>query len=119
MSKMNRIQKIAVNNIAASDFIPWKMRAKIMSWAGFKIGHNVLVQQHTLFLSNSVSIGDNSSINRFCSFQDSGYGASFVLGENVFIGPNCLFMGVTHKIGGAEKRAMEHYTGDITIEDGC
>lgn len=116
---MNIIQKIAVNNISTSDFISWKTRAKILKHAGFKLGSHVIVKQHIFFQAGSISIGSDSFINRYCTFQDSGHNANFTIGDNVFIGPNCTFLGVTHEIGDSKRRAMKAYSGDIVVEDGC
>lgn len=116
---MNSVQRFMVNNVGGSDFISKKMRIKIMKWAGFKIGSRVLVRQHVFFDSNSVFIGDGSFINRFCSFQDGGHNATLKIGKEVRIGPNCIFLGATHKFGDSRRRAMGAYVGNVIIEDGC
>lgn len=113
------MQRFMVNNVGGSDFISKKIRVKIMKWAGFKIGSRVLVRQHVFFDSNSISIGDGSFINRFCTFQDGGRNARFIIGKEVRIGTKCDFLASSHEIGSSERRAMNAYAKDIIIEDGC
>lgn len=116
---MNILQKVTINNFGSSDFIPWSLRAKLMKFAGFNIDDHVIVKPHCFFQAGSITIGKDSFINRYCTFQDSGHNSNFNIGKNVFIGPNCVFLGSSHEIGNSNRRAMKTYGGDITIEDGC
>lgn len=65
-------------------------------------------------LFGPLKIGDNVNMNYNVQLRPET-----VIGNNVDIGPNTLFMTDTHELGNEKKRAGKHKLRKIIIEDGC
>lgn len=65
-------------------------------------------------LFGPLKIGDNVSMNYNVQLRPQT-----VIGNNVDIGPNTLFITDTHELGNEKKRAGKHNIKKITVEDGC
>ncbi|WP_270321737.1 acyltransferase [Weissella confusa] len=116
---MNKIYKILVNTLAPSIFANGGLRKKILKLSGFKIGSGSRINSGFHFDSNNVWIGNNVVINHFFNFFDAGKNAKLIIEDNVFIGPNCHIVAMSHEIGTSVQRAGKTYAKDITIERGA
>jgi acetyltransferase-like isoleucine patch superfamily enzyme len=65
-------------------------------------------------LFGPIEIGDNVDINYNVQLRPQT-----IIGNNVGIGPNTLFMTDTHDLGNEKKRAGKHRIKKIVVEDGC
>ena len=115
---MNKIYKILVNTLAPSIFANGGLRKKILKLSGFKIGSGSRINSGFHFDSNNVQIGNNVVINHFFNFFDAGKNAKLIIEDNVFIGPNCHIVAMSHEIGTSVQRADKTYAKDITIGRG-
>lgn len=65
-----------------------------------------------------VNIGNGSFINSgTCLYVGRG-NAHITIGENVFIGPNCIITTISHNIGSSKKRAGANVYADVVIDNG-
>lgn len=81
---------------------------------GVRIGDGALVYAGVRFSGLDVEIGDRCLINRGCFFDD----APIRIGDDVALAPDVMLAGVTHEIGGSERRAGANVWQPIIIEDG-
>lgn len=116
---MNKIYKILVNTLAPSIFANGSSRKKLLELSGFKIGSGSRINSGFHFDSNNVQIGNNVVINHFFNFFDAGKNAKLIIEDNVFIGPNCHIVAMSHEIGTSIQRADKTYAKDIVIERGA
>ena len=72
------------------------------------------------YIPSNIQIGDDSYINRNCSFYVGWKKAPIYIGNNVHIGPNVTFMCINHHITDdcKNRTGPEIYSG-IVIKDGC
>lgn len=115
---MNTFNKIIVNTLAPSIIFNGNLRNKLLKFTGFKIGLGTRINSGFYFDSNNIKIGKNVVINHFFNFFDAGKNAKLIIEDNVFIGPNCHIVAMSHEIGTSIQRADKTYTKDITIERG-
>ncbi|AWV73258.1 acyltransferase [Latilactobacillus curvatus] len=115
---MNTFNKIIVNTLAPSIIFNGNLRNKLLKFTGFKIGLGTRINSGCYFDSNNVKIGKNVLINHFFHFFDSGKNANLIIEDNVFIGPNCHVIAMSHEIGNSEQRAGKTYAEDILIKKG-
>lgn len=116
---MNKTYKILVNTLAPSILANGGLRKKILKLSGFKIGSGSRINSGFYFDSNNVWIGNNVVINHFFNFFDAGKNAKLIIEDNVFIGPNCHIVAMSHEIGTSIQRAGKTYAKGITIERGA
>jgi acetyltransferase-like isoleucine patch superfamily enzyme len=79
----------------------------------YVFGKNVSIKNSCKFFG-PVEIGDNVDMNYNVEVR-----SQTVIGNNVSIGPNTLFISDTHELGNEKKRAGKAIFKKITIEDGC
>lgn len=114
---MKKIQKWLMNDIASLELISSRIRIAILNKCGAKVlASRVLPKCY--FAGNNIVIGKGTTIN-FSNKFDSEF-ADIIIGQNVGIGMNNLFLTTSHKIrvGGA-KRAGDIIHDSIKIEDNC
>lgn len=66
--------------------------------------------------NGKLRVGANSYINYRC-FLDLGN--DIIIGDNVSVAFNCVFINSTHELGNENKRAGAGQSKKIIIEDGC
>lgn len=76
-------------------------------------GKNVYISNFCKLIG-PIEIGDNVSMSNNVEIRHHT-----VIGNNVGIGPNTLFITDTHELGNEKKRVGKHVTKKITIGDGC
>lgn len=76
-------------------------------------GKNVYISNFCKLIG-PIEIGDNVSMSNNVEVRHHT-----VIGNNVGIGPNTLFITDTHELGNEKKRVGKHITKKIIIEDGC
>lgn len=79
----------------------------------YVFGKNVRILNFCKF-HGPIEIGDNVEMNYNVEVR-----SHTVIGNNVCIGPNTLFISDTHELGNEKKRAGKPIFKKITIEDGC
>ena len=74
-----------------------------------------------LLNAENIKIGWNIHINSWCKFITGGSpkDIAITIGENSFLGPNCLLTTVTHEIGNSDQRAGVNLYKSIKIDEGC
>jgi acetyltransferase-like isoleucine patch superfamily enzyme len=76
-------------------------------------GKNVRISNFCKLIG-PIEIGDNVSMSNNVEVRHHT-----IIGNNVGIGPNTLFITDTHELGNEKKRVGKHITKKIIIEDGC
>jgi acetyltransferase-like isoleucine patch superfamily enzyme len=79
----------------------------------YTFGKNVRISNFCKLIG-PIEIGDNVSMSNNVEVRHHT-----VIGNNVGIGPNTLFITDTHELGNEKKRVGKHITKKIIIEDGC
>jgi len=79
----------------------------------YVFGKNVRISNFCKLIG-PVEIGDNVSMSNNVEVRHHT-----IIGNNVGIGPNTLFITDTHELGNEKKRVGKHITKKIIIEDGC
>ena len=79
----------------------------------YVFGKNVRISNFCKLIG-PVEIGDNVSMSTNVEVRHHT-----VIGNNVGIGPNTLFITDTHGLGNGKNRVGKHITKKIIIEDGC
>lgn len=79
----------------------------------YVFGKNVFISNYCKLIG-PVEIGDNVSMSTNVEVRHHT-----VIGNNVGIGPNTLFITDTHALGNRNNRVGKHITKKIIIEDGC
>lgn len=105
-----------VNGILMSFFIPPTLRSyllRIYTWGGVK----GVVQPHCIMLSNKLTLGQHSYINRRCLI-DNGQ-AMITIGENVAVACDVSLLTTNHDYDNPLRRAGKVNGQPITIEHGC
>ena len=98
---------------------PFKIRNKILSISGSKIGKCKIRRHFFIDHPSRLSIRDESFINYYCHIHCGDYG-HVTVGKNVFIDPDVKICCVSHEIGTSKQRAgVATKNGDIVIEDGA
>ncbi len=116
---MENIEKIIVNKIIESYFLPNKIRRILLNKCGMNISKSSNVSSNCFFTSNNITVGEGSFINRFCQFNTGLYNESIKIGENCMVAMNVNFCATTHEIGQSNKRARKSYTKPILVKSGC
>ena len=104
-----------MNDIASLEILPSKIRIMILNVCGAKIMASRILPK-CYFAGSKLQIGKGTTVNFYNKF-DSEY-ATIIVGENVGIGMNNLFLTTSHKIGGGQdKRVGDTIHASIVIED--
>ena len=98
----------------------YRTRRIVYRWGGINIGRGTLIagQVSTMGFgepSNNLVIGRNCGINQRVVFD---LGAMIILEDSVNIGPECLFLTVTHDIGDSTNRCGTPHALPIRIGTG-
>ena len=94
---MKKVKKWLMNDIASLEILPSKIRIMILNVCGAKIMASRILPK-CYFAGSKLQIGKGTTVNFYNKF-DSEY-ATIIVGENVGIGMNNLFLTTSHKIGG-------------------
>lgn len=111
---MKKVKKWLMNDIASLEILPSKIRIMILNVCGTKIMASRILPK-CYFAGSKLQIGKGTTVNFYNKF-DSEY-ATIIVGENVGIGMNNLFLTTSHKIGGQDKRVGDTSHASIVIED--
>ena len=111
---MKKFKKWLMNDIASLEILPSKIRIMILNVCGAKVMASRILPK-CYFAGTKLQIGKGTTVNFFNKF-DSEY-ASIIIGENVGIGMNNLFLTTSHKMGGQDKRVGDTIHASIVIED--
>lgn len=96
-----------------------RLGVRLYRKAGVSIGHNTELRRGVYIEApNSVQFGDNCFVNYDNRFINGGGDSKVLISNNVYIGPNCTFCTVSHKVGSHDQRAGENIYGDIHINSG-
>ena len=93
---MKKFKKWLMNDIASLEILPSKIRIMILNVCGAKVMASRILPK-CYFAGTKLQIGKGTTVNFFNKF-DSEY-ASIIIGENVGIGMNNLFLTTSHKMG--------------------
>lgn len=85
--------------------------------AGVVVGQNVRVVSSAKLITPFIVIGENSFIGHECLLI-AARGSMIRIGKNVDLGPRCLIVTGTHDVGSAAHRAGAGQARDIVIGDG-
>ena len=115
MEKINIKRKIVIKfiNCFLSTTHFFKIKRKLLNFAGFRIGKNTKIVG-PIFITSDLEIGDDCWIGREFSCYGNG---SVKIGNNCDIAPNVSFLTGGHKIGNENRRAGEGESYNIVIED--
>ncbi|WP_043982293.1 acyltransferase [Priestia megaterium] len=112
----NKINKILINNIASSNFVPNKLRIKIYNFCGMNVQAKAFWPGSN-FSGVNLKVGKGTWINSKCTFDNDI--ASITIGKNCGIGMEVLFCTSSHEIGDEDKRGGENIKLPIVVGDGC
>lgn len=112
------IKNILLNGIASSVFTPPILQRWIYNSLGYAIHKTSRIYPQCFCGAGKgkLKVGANSYINYRC-FLDLGN--DIIIGENVSIAFNCIFINSSHELGGEKQRAGAGQSKKITVEDGC
>ena len=126
MNKLKGIQRkfayntknILLNGIASSVFTPPILQRWIYKSLGYAIHKTSRIYPQCFCGAGNgkLKVGANSYINYRC-FLDLGN--DIIIGDNVSIAFNCIFINSSHEIGDKKQRAGAGLAKKIIIEDGC
>lgn len=112
------IKNILLNGIASSVFTPPILQRWIYKSLGYAIHKTSRIYPQCFCGAGNgkLKVGANSYINYRC-FLDLGN--DIIIGDNVSIAFNCIFINSSHEIGDKKQRAGAGLAKKIIIEDGC
>lgn len=93
------------------------VRSGLWLLRGHRVSPTSAVRMGTRLIGKGVRVGRHSYIGPGCILM-SELGARISIGECVDIGPECLVVTVTHRIGPTSRRAHGGFAQDIVIGDG-
>ena len=93
-----------------------RLYSVLLNAENIKIGWNIHIDN-----INNIFIKRNVLINSWCKFITGGSpkDIAITIGENSFLGPNCLLTTVTHEIGNSDQRAGVNLYKSTKIDEGC
>jgi maltose O-acetyltransferase len=108
---------VYLNGITASPLVPSVLRTPLLRAYGLDI-RNYHIQSGCFFGGRRISIGRHAFVN-YGSFFDNS--APITIGERASIGPQCMFITQTHRIGASEEERTERGSdstvlGPINVE---
>lgn len=86
---------------------------------GMSVGNGARINPKCFFSTSNVVIGNGVFVNRFCQIHDGLKGGGLIVGDNVFIGFNCVFCLISHKVGDTKQRAGMRVKGNISVGRGA
>ncbi len=106
---------IVINLIAASGLTNRNLRYLLYKIYGIDVKTKA-INPGTFFGGNNIKIGENSSINYNCFFDNT---APIIIGKYCTLSFNITLSTASHEIGTPECRAGKTIGAPIIIEDGC
>lgn len=107
--------KLLLNSFISSNFIPSKIRNKLLRMIGLKIDETACISSHCFFGGTNIQIGKNSFINHGCFLDNM---EKIIIGDNVSIGMRTLLVTSCHNYDNAQQRGGEQYGKAISIGNG-
>lgn len=104
-----------VNSLAATSFLPNKIRMHLYRSYGLKIGEETLISPRCYIAGRNVVIGQHSYLNYEC-FLDAG---PIVIGDYCSLGMGVLLCTSGHAIGPSDHRSGLRYQKKVIVGDGC
>ncbi|MCG8672709.1 MAG: hypothetical protein MI867_25130 [Pseudomonadales bacterium] len=93
------------------------LKAKLLTWRGFKLGTNVRVVSSAKIKTPSLVVGDHTFIGHGVLIS-GGKNSTVSIGQRCDLAPNVTILAGTHEIGSSEQRAGPGVSTDISIGDG-
>lgn len=113
---MNKIQYFFLR---ISTFkMPMTIRRYTLKLAGITLPASSNINEGLKSTFNSIQIGKNVFINKYCQFEDGFHGGKVIIEDNVMIAPNVHFCTVSHKIGESNCRAGKTFVAPIVVKEG-
>lgn len=109
-SMRQSLRDVYLNGITASPLVPSILRTPMLRAYGLDI-RNYHIQAGCFFGGKSVTIGKRAFVN-YGNFFDSS--AHIEIGEGASIGPQCMFITQSHRIGESLEERTER-TDDTTV----
>ena len=104
------VRDVYLNGVAASSLVPSVLRTPMLRAYGLDI-RNYHIQAGCFFGGRAIRIGRGAFVNYGTFFDNS---APIVIGEGASIGPQCMFITQTHRIGGTRESRTER-SKDTTV----
>ena len=100
--------------------LPSRIGNFFLSAAGIKIGCNTRITSgFYIDRTEGLELGNNCFLNHFVHMHNGANSEiKIVLGNNVFVGPEAMFVCASHEYGTEEQRAGKNKYGSIVVEDG-
>lgn len=105
----------AVNSVAGSHLLPGRARTLAYKFFGLDIAPSVLTRPEVIFRSKNLHIGDGTTINFRCVFDNR---AGVYIGRNCGIGIGVVFLNTDHKTSDPNRRAGTGSWGKVLVGDG-
>ncbi|MCW2967118.1 MAG: hypothetical protein JWM71_890 [Solirubrobacteraceae bacterium] len=115
LSTNSRRWHLKVNVIAASPWVHWRLRWKLLRRWGIDT-EAAYVLPGCYFFSHQVTIGAKAWINHRCYFDSH---APITIGRDVDVGMEVMFCTSSHHPGPPGKRAGEYFGAPIVVGDGA
>lgn len=109
---------LVLNTILAGGWYPRRLRAELISaLTDHRVDSSATICPR-LFLGafSGLTIGPGSFINYGCFFD---LGAPTVIGRDVAVGYESMFITCTHGVGDSWRRAGSDYVAPVTVENGA
>lgn len=104
------------NSVVSGHLIPGRARTLMLKALGIDISLRGMVRPGVYFRSNNVKIGDGSTVNIGCIFDNR---VLVEIGRDCGIGIGVSFITSDHDTSDPARRAGEGKLGPIRIGDGC
>jgi maltose O-acetyltransferase len=98
-----------------------RLRAKVLRWMGFKIGHGTAMSG-TPIITGSEGLYRNLTIGNCCWFNVDcllDLGAHIDIGDNVAFGHQVIVLTTTHEVGQSNRRASTLLKKPVKISSGA
>lgn len=105
------LRDVYLNGIAASPLVPSVLRTPMLRAYGLDI-RNYHVQAGCFFGGRSIRIGQHAFVN-YGSFFDNS--APIEIGEGASIGPQCMFITQSHRIGETQEQRTDRSEGTSVL----